>query len=119
MHSGEMTRRLTPAQAAKRAGVSRSTISRALKNLELIGVRGNNNRWTIEESELEKWSQTSVQNSSQGHNKELKEQLLKMSAEMTAQTVKIEMLEAQISDVKADRDEWRTLAKRRWWHFGR
>lgn len=118
-----MTKRLTPAQAAKRAGVSRSTISRALKNLDLVGVRGNNNRWTIEESELDKWSQNifqnSVQNSSKDQNKELKDQLLQMSAEMTAQTVKIEMLEAQISDVKADRDEWRALAKRRWWHFGR
>lgn len=114
-----MTKRLTPAQAAKRAGVSRSTISRALKNMELIGIRGNNNRWTIAEDDLDNWSVNSVQNSSSGQNKELHEQLAKLSSEISVQSVKIEMLESQIEDLKTDRDEWRTMAKRRWWHFGR
>ena len=114
-----MTKRLTPAQAAKRAGVSRSTISRALKNMELLGIRGNNNRWTIAEDDLDKWSVNSVQNSSSGQNKELNEQLLKLSSEVSVQSVKIEMLESQIADLKSDRNEWRSMAKRRWWHFGK
>jgi excisionase family DNA binding protein len=118
-----MTKKLTPEQAAKRAGVSRSTISRALKNMALVGIRGNNNRWLIDESELDKWSQNSVQNtvlnrsdkSKNGHQDQLK----KLSIEVSVQSIKIEMLEAQIADLKSDRDEWRTMAKRRWWHFGR
>jgi predicted site-specific integrase-resolvase len=115
-----MTKRLTPAQAAKKAGVSRSTISRALKNSELFGVRGNNSRWTIAETDLENWSvnsvQTSVQTRSSGPSKELGEQLFKLSSELSVQSVKIEMLEAQVADLKLDRDEWRAMAKRRWWH---
>ena len=114
-----MTKRLTPAQAAKRACVSRSTISRALKNMELIGIRGNNNRWTIAEGDLDNWSLTSVQNSSSGQSRELNDQLLKLSSEISVQSVKIEMLESQIADLKSDRDEWRAMAKRRWWHFGK
>ena len=114
-----MTRRLTPAQAAKAAGVSRSTISRALKNMELFGIRGNNNRWTISETDLDEWSRRTVQNKPPAQQSTDHEQLLKLSAEVSAQSMKVEMLEAQITDLKADRDEWRTLAKRRWWHFGR
>lgn len=97
--------------------MSRSTISRALKNMDLIGIRGNNNRWTIAEGDLDNWSVNSVQNSSPGQNKDLNEQLLKLSSEVSVQSVKIEMMEAQISDLKSDRDEWRAMAKRRWWQF--
>lgn len=114
-----MTRRLTPAQAAKRAGVSRSTISRALQNMELVGIRGNNNRWTIAEEDLEKWSVISAQDRSSDQFPKTNEQLLQLSSEVSVQFAKIELLEAQIADLKADRDEWRAMAKRRWWHFGR
>ena len=99
--------------------MSRSTISRALKNMDLVGIRGNNNRWTIAEDDLDNWSVNSVQNSSSGQNKELDEQLQKLLSEVSVQSVKIEMLEAQIADLKSDRDEWRAMAKRRWWHFGK
>jgi len=114
-----MTKRLTPAQAAKKAGVSRSTISRALKNMELLGVRGNNNRWTIAEEDLEKWSVTSVQNSSGHQNMNTGEQSTRLILEVSIQSMKIEMLESQIVDLKIDRDEWKAIAKRRWWHFRR
>lgn len=115
-----MNKRLTPAQAAKKAGVSRSTISRALKSHTLRGVRGNNNRWSIAEDDLQSWSMHSVQNSSFGQISTVKDdELQKLRAEVSVQVVKIEMLEAQVSDLKADRDEWRAQARRRWWHFGR
>jgi len=87
--------------------------------MELLGIRGNNNRWTIAEKDLDNWSVTSVQTSSSGQNKELNEQLLKLSSEVSVQSVKIEMLQSQIADLKSDRDEWRAMAKRRWWHFSR
>lgn len=83
--------------------------------MELIGIRGNNNRWTIAEGDLDNWSVNSVQNSSSGQTKELDEQLQKLSSKISIQSVKIEMLESQIADLKSDRDEWRTMAKRRWW----
>ena len=87
--------------------------------MEIVGIRGNNNRWTIAEKDLDNWSVNSVQNNSLGQSKELNDQLLKLSSEITVQSVKIEMLESQITDLKSDRDEWRTMAKRRWWQFGK
>jgi len=87
--------------------------------MELFGIRGNNNRWTIAEDDLDKWSVTSVQNSSYGQNKELTEELIKLRSDVSVQSVRIEMLEAQIVDLKSDRDEWRSQAKQRWWHFRR
>jgi len=87
--------------------------------MELVGIRGNNNRWTITEDDLNKWSVHSVQNSSPEHGKGLNDQLVKLLSEVSVQSAKIEMLESQIADLKSDRDEWRVMAKRRWWHFGR
>lgn len=80
---------------------------------------GNNNRWTIAESDLENWSMNSVQNSSSGQKSELNEQLLKLASEISVQSMKIQMMESQITDLKLDRDEWRAMARRRWWHFGK
>lgn len=47
---------LTTTQAAARAGVSRPTLSRALKNGELPGIRGNSGRWMIDPDELDAWN---------------------------------------------------------------
>jgi len=87
--------------------------------MELLGIRGNNNRWKIAADDLDKWSEKTAQNNSFGQNSTLNDQLIKLSSEVSVQSVKIEMLEAQIIDLKSDRDEWRTMARRRWWHFFR
>ena len=87
--------------------------------MELFGTRGNNNRWKIAEDDLNKWSMNSVQNRSSQDVEKPNEELLSLKSEVSIQSIKIEMLEAQIMDLKADRDEWRSHAKRRWWHFGR
>ena len=47
---------LTTTQAQKRAGVSRPTLSRALKSGELRGIRDNSGRWLIEPDDLDAWS---------------------------------------------------------------
>lgn len=51
-----MSQILTTAQAAKRAKTSRPTISRALKNGDLLGKRGNDGRWLIAPEDLDAWS---------------------------------------------------------------
>ena len=112
-----MTNKLTPAQAAKRVSVSRSTISRALQNKELFGIRGNNNRWLIDPDELEKWAESTDQTSFSDHKEGLKEQLSRMAIDLATMTTKVELLEAQLTDAKADRDAWKALATRPWWHF--
>lgn len=47
---------MTTTQAQKRAGVSRPTLSRALKSGELRGIRDNSGRWLIEPDDLDAWS---------------------------------------------------------------
>jgi excisionase family DNA binding protein len=47
---------LTTTQAAKRARTSRPTVSRALKNGDLIGQRGNDSRWLIKVEDLDSWN---------------------------------------------------------------
>jgi len=46
---------LTPAKAAKKAGVSRGTIMNALKNRDLKATRNNRNHWQIQDEDLSKW----------------------------------------------------------------
>jgi excisionase family DNA binding protein len=43
-------------QAAKRAGVSRWTVSRALQSGRLLGIRDNRGRWRIEAEPLDAWA---------------------------------------------------------------
>lgn len=47
---------LTTTEAQKRAGVSRPTLSRALKSGELRGMRDNSGRWLIEADDLDAWT---------------------------------------------------------------
>jgi len=52
---------LTPSAAAKRAGVSRSLISRATKSGELKATKRNNGHLSIEEADLDEWMNRRVQ----------------------------------------------------------
>ena len=45
----------TPAEAADRSGYSRMTISNALREGELHGIRDNRGHWIIEEADLAAW----------------------------------------------------------------
>lgn len=47
---------LSPTQAAKRTGVSRWTIMRALKSQELYGDRDNRNHWRISPEKVDEWA---------------------------------------------------------------
>jgi excisionase family DNA binding protein len=47
---------LTPEQVAQRAGVSRPTVSRALKEGELRGIRDNRSRWRITPEDADAWA---------------------------------------------------------------
>lgn len=65
-----MSQALTTAQAAKRAKTSRPTISRALKNGDLLGKRGNDGRWLITPEDLDAWSalRSSVHDEQRSHS---------------------------------------------------
>ena len=50
-----MSEFISPAQAAKISGVSRWTIVRALKNLEIEAHRNNRGHWAIDQGSLKEW----------------------------------------------------------------
>ena len=52
---------LSPAAAARRSGISRSGISRALTSGDLKGVRKSSGHWSIAESDLDAWAETMTQ----------------------------------------------------------
>ena len=85
--------------------------------MRLIGVRGNNNRWTIEEEELDKWMGSSVHVRSSEQKPAHDEQLRDLLTRVEIQTAQIAMLEERVEDLKQDRDLWREASKRRWWQF--
>lgn len=114
-----MNRLLTPEQAAKKAGVSRSTISRALKDMRLMGVRGNNNRWSITQEALDEWMGSGVQIRPNEQPSAQSEQIRDLLVTVSVQSTQITMLKERVADLKLDRDAWREASKRRWWHFWR
>ncbi len=107
---------LTPAQAAKRAGVSRPTVNRALKSLELPGRRDNQNRWQIVPDDLDAWSasrgreqavttedvQTMVTRND--HLEQLRDELGAAREALAAET-------ARANAAEADRDRWQSMAE--------
>lgn len=129
---------LSPAAAAKRSGVSRSVISRALKDGSLRGTRKNNGHWSIDEDHLDAWlgrvtHRADEKPAQAAHHPDdiariaeletvvenLRAELAdtshaeqKSREELAAVTAKLETVEASIDDLKSDRDHWRDQASR-------
>ncbi len=108
---------LTPAQAAKRAGVSRPTINRALKSLKLTGRRDNQNRWQIVPEDLDAWS------ASRGREQAVTtenvqpviihdDQLEHLRAKLSAAREALAAETARANAAEADRDRWQAMAEK-------
>lgn len=118
--------RLTPAQAAQRAKVSRGTIMNALKSRALIGVRDNKNRWKIDPENLSKWmADRAVTVSDNATDKPV----TVLEVELRAARDTIERLEADKAALQADKDaatereSWLRAeidrTRRSWWPWRR
>lgn len=110
---------LSPEQAAKRAGVSRRTILRAVQLQELQAVRDNRNRWRIDGDSLDAWA---VRRAPSGQRPEHAHMPAYVDAELVALRVQLAGREAELQgvrellrEVEADRDAWRDLARQPWW----
>lgn len=133
---------LTPEAAAKRAGVSRPTINRALKAHELLGRRDNRNRWQIATADLDAWANGHAaghdQFTTSGHDQQrdqleqARSDLATAREDLAAATATISQLEARLTAAERDRDRWQGLAekladrptvtpppapRRRWWSW--
>lgn len=90
-----MAELLTTMQAAKRAKTSRPTISRALKSGELVGVRGNDQRWLIDADDLAAWARTRSAVHDEQRSTTVQEQSL------NAEDERLNALSAELDKVKA------------------
>lgn len=132
---------LSPAEAAKRAGVSRGTIMNALKSKALYGWRDNQNRWKIAPDDLAKWMadrgspapDNGTDNSMTAlhlENAELRGEIKALSVKLDAVQETLKRSEADLlreregrAQDKADaakREAWargqiEALSRRRWW----
>lgn len=107
---------LTPEAAARRVGVSRPTINRALQNRSLKAHRDNRNRWKIASDDLDTWAEQrgSVQtaqerpvvtNTSHEQLEQLRSDLMEKREQLAAAT-------ARADAVEADRDRWQRMAEK-------
>ena len=114
---------LSPAQIAKRLGVSRSTVSRMLSNGEIKGYRNNKGHWRVDEEHLptprkeNKTVQDTVQNTVQTSVQD-QVKIARLEEQNKA-------LEERVGELTRERDLWKQeaddskalsmeLAKKRW-----
>lgn len=116
--------KLTPQQAAERAGVSRGTIMNAIKDSSLSAFRDNRNRWQIPVEELSKWMSERSDIASVRVDSSLPPRAEENLIRIAVLEAELKNKDQRISDLEHDRDSWReqaqSLAKRRprrWWPF--
>lgn len=121
----------SPAAAAKKAGVSRSLISRALKEGSLKGIRKNNQHWSILDTDLDEWMerttlraeteklapekavpQTGTRDPDDAAKiEELTRELSKKSEELADVKARLEVTKESLVETKNDRDAWKEQAQ--------
>lgn len=102
---------LTAEQAARRAGVSRPTVSRALKFGDLRGNRDNMGRWSISPDDLDAWAekrgpvQLSATNTEHSESFERIRTDLAQAREAVARAeARAETLAETVDDLRKERD---------------
>lgn len=105
-----------PAEAAKRARVSRPTVSRALKSGDLPGIRDNSGQWKISFADVDAWAarRSPVQPERRAHtdDSDLPAQLEQAKIALAAAEARAEGLAARLTDAQTDRDAWKAQAER-------
>lgn len=101
-----MSKMHSPAQAAKIAGVSRSKVSRALKEGELRGIRNNSNHWKISDENLREWIDN-VQHNAPAQSKDV--QIAQLETENR-------MLLENLHKAEARADRLEAIIGEKWWH---
>jgi len=122
LHTGS---HMSPAQAAQAAGVSRWTVMRAIKSLELQATRDNRNQWKISPEALDRWRSHTVRTEGDVHTPH------------TPGTASISVAEAELREklaaaiaradaAEAERDRWQAMAEKlaerprwAWWPWSK
>lgn len=106
----------TLGEAAKATGKSKSTILRAIKSNKLSAARNELNQgWIIEPAELHRLYPAVAHDApevAEMARHETHGTALELRLKLEAATQRLADLEAQISDLREDRDQWREQAQR-------
>lgn len=112
---------MSPAAAAKVAGVSRWAIMRAISSHKLKATRNNKNHWRIASEDLDAWCAHSVRQQQPAHPDES----LELRERLASETARADAAERARDQAETDRDHWRGMAEklankpRRLWFWGK
>lgn len=113
-------RTISPREAARRSGISRSTIMRALSSRELRAIRDNRNAWQITPDDLNEWLAAhrgpARTMTTDHHMDQLREAEIRAVRAETERDAAI----ARADAAEADRDRWQAMAEKLadrpgWW----
>lgn len=118
---------MSPAQAAQVADVSRWTIMRAIKSLDLQASRNNRNQWRIAAADLERWRLHTVRAQGNLHTPHISEIVTELRESLAAETARADAAERARDQAETDRDRWQAMAEklaeqphsRSWWPWNR
>lgn len=122
---------LSPAKAAKRTGVSRWTIVRALISGDIDGHRNNRNHWQVDTESLDRWAEVQGARTGPALEPAQPQEDATQAVEVAVLRERVEALRERVSQAederdqaRQDRDEWRDQAqqlarakKPSWWPF--
>jgi excisionase family DNA binding protein len=107
---------LSPAAAARKAGLSRRTIMRVIQIGELNATRDNRNAWRIRPEDLDAWLASREPAETRGPGPTHAHPDAHLVGELRARIEGLEARladrDAQLADLRADRDAWREQAQR-------
>lgn len=97
MHSERtVSAHISPAQAARRANVSRWTITRALKSQLIEGFRDNRGHWKIDPDSVDAWASAHPAHTEQGDDEHTQAQSPDSSGEVDALRTEVRLLREQM-----------------------
>lgn len=115
---------LTLGEAAKHLGVSKPTLSKAIKTGKLSATRREDSSWAIDGAELDRYWQANQHRMRPATPQTPLSETEATDAQVADLRAKLDDMRAQRDDVRADRDAWREQAQRlaltppkprRWW----
>lgn len=101
----------TAGQAAKAAGVSKATITRALQSGKISGVKDDNGTWSIEPAELHRVFPPVAYDLPATHRMKQSETPIKVN-ETGVLERENQMLREALTEARQERDRWHQIAER-------
>ena len=112
----------SPQKAAGIAGVSRKTVMDAITAQKLKATRNNRNHWVISEDDLKAWMDSrGVKLIPDTSSDTFSDTITQLSVENSGLKAEVKAKDETITDLKVERDDWKSLAQRSVWQklFGK